>query len=196
MINDMLDVYQEHAFGLPLITSSVCLNDLIPKVLQVFRLEAESRAITFNLHLPDARLTLDADRRRLERVLSNLVHNALKYSPSRGLITVSARIVSAETPVHNAGDAVGMSDRVAIVIEDEGPGIERAVLPHIFEVFFRPQGRQDWRSGRGLGLYFCRLVVDGHHGVIRATNRPHGGAAFLVELPLRKPSHAHHLAHC
>jgi len=193
MINDMLDVYQEHYSGLPLITSSVCLNDLIHEVLHLFRLEAEAREITFDLQLPDDGLMLEADRRRLERVLSNLVHNALKFSPRRGLITVSARSESGGKARHSVGDMAGTGGRVFISIEDEGPGIELDVLPHIFEMFFSHQGRQ---SGRGLGLYFCRLVVEGHHGSIHAANRRQGGATFLVELPAGNESHAHHLAHC
>lgn len=196
MINDMLDVYQEHYSGLPLITSAVCLNDLIHEVLRLFRLEAEARAITFNLRLSEDRLTLKADRRRLERVVSNLVHNALKYSPQGGRITVSARSESADTPAHTVGAAAGMGARISLSIEDEGPGIEPDLLPHIFEMFFRPQGRKDWRSGRGLGLYFCRLVVEGHHGAIHAANRRNGGAVFFVEFPTGKESHVHHLAHC
>ena len=196
MINDMLDVYQENYSGLPLITSSVCLNDLIHEVLHLFRLEAESREITFNIRLPDDRLTLEADRRRLERVLSNLVHNALKFSPRRGLITVSVRSESGGKPMRAADDRAGAGGRLSISIEDEGPGIELDVLPHIFEMFFRHQGLQDWRSGRGLGLYFCRLVVEGHHGSIHAANRRHGGALFLVELPVGSERHVHHLAHC
>lgn len=196
MINDMLDVYQENYSGLPLITSSVCCNDLLREVLHLFRLEAESREITFNLQLPDARLMLQADRRRLERVLSNLVHNALKFSPRRGLITVSARSESGGKPMCAVDDRAGTGGRLSISIEDEGPGIELDVLPHIFEMFFRHQGRQGWRSGRGLGLYFCRLVVEGHHGSIHAANRRNGGAIFLVEFPVVQESHVHHLAHC
>ncbi|HSN03759.1 MAG TPA: PAS domain-containing sensor histidine kinase [Nitrospira sp.] len=196
MINDMLDVYQEHYSCLPLMTSSVCLNDLVHEVLHLFRLEAESREITFNLRLPDDRLMLEGDRRRLERVLSNLVHNALKFSPRRGLVTVSAWSECGENPADGAGNAAETGDRISISIEDEGPGIDLDVLPHIFEMFFRPQGGQDWRTGRGLGLYFCRLVVEGHHGSIRAANRDNGGARFQVELPAGKSSHVHHLAHC
>lgn len=196
MINDMLDVYQENYSGLPLITSSVCLNDLLREVLHLFRLEAESREITFSLQLPDTRLMLQADRRRLERVLSNLVHNALKFSPRRGLITVSARSESGGKPMRAAEGGAGAGDCISISIEDEGPGIELDVLPHIFEMFFNHQGRQDRRSGRGLGLYFCRLVVEGHHGSIHAANRRHGGALFLVEFPVVQESHVHHLAHC
>lgn len=196
MINDMLDVYQEHYSGLPLITSSVCLNDLIREVLHLFRLEAESREIVFDLRLPDDRLMLEADRRRVERVLSNLVHNALKFSPRRGRITVSARNDSGGNPLRADGDGGGTGEWIFLSIEDEGPGIEPDVFPHIFEMFVSHQGRQGWRSGRGLGLYFCRLVVEGHHGSIHAANRPGDGAAFQVTLPVRNKRHVHRLAHC
>lgn len=199
MINDMLDVYQEHYSGLPLITSSVCLHELVHKVLHLFRPEAEAREITFDLRLPGSDLTLQADRRRLDRMLINLVHNALKYSPPGGVITVSAWSGSCESPVLGRGASGPMGrhgDRVFVAVEDEGPGIVSDELPHIFEMFFRPHDRQDWRLGRGLGLYFCRLVVEGHHGSIHAANRSAGGARFLVELPVGNESHVHHLAHC
>ena len=89
-------------------------------------------------------------------------------------------------------DAVGCADRdfgdgrrtAYISVEDEGPGIEPDDLPHIFDMFFRKKDGQDYRIGRGLGLHFCRLVVEAHHGVIRAGNRATGGARFTVELPL------------
>lgn len=196
MINDMLDVYQENYSGLPLITSSVCLNDLIHEVLHLLRLEAEAREITFDLHLPEEGVMLEADRRRLERVLINLVHNALKYSPPRGLITLSIGNGSGKCPAQVTDATEWNEDHVSISIEDEGPGIEPDVLPHIFEMFFRPQRQQDWRVGRGLGLYFCHLVVKGHHGVIRASNRRDGGAQFCVELPAGRASHVHHITHC
>lgn len=199
MINDMLDVYQENYSGLPLITSSVCLNELIHEVLHLFRLEAEAREMTFDLRLPDSNLVLQADRRRIDRVLINLVHNALKYSPPGGVITVSAWGESCERQVVATGDSSQMErngDRVFVAIEDEGPGIASDELPHIFEMFFRPHDRQDWRIGRGLGLHFCRLVVEGHHGSLHAANRSIGGARFLVVLPVGKASHVHHVAHC
>ena len=196
MINDMLDVYQENYSGLPLVTSSVSLNDLIHEVVHLFRLEAEARAVTFMLQLPAHSLMLEADRRRLERVLSNLMHNALKYSPPQGVITVSAWNESGEQPVRAPGNQSGTGDRILMAVEDQGPGIDPDLLPHIFELFCSSPGRQDWRSGRGLGLYFCRLVVEGHHGAIHAANRHNGGARFLMEFPAGKESHGHHLAHC
>jgi PAS domain S-box-containing protein len=196
MINDMLDVFQEHYSGLPLITSAMSLNEVLREVARLFRLEADAREITLRLCLPDEEVTIAADRRRIERVLINLVHNALKYSPPRGVVTASGWVPSdGETPPRSLSDRGG-SEMVCVSIEDDGPGIDPVELPHIFEMFFRHRNRGDGRVGRGLGLHFCRLVVDAHHGSIHAANRPDGGARFTVKLPVRDIHYADHVAHC
>jgi PAS domain S-box-containing protein len=185
MIHDMLDVYQESYSGLPLSLSEVSVLKLAEDVLHVFRSEAQARDVTFHLVRPDdGQIVVTVDSRRMQRVLINLVHNALKYSPPRGVITLSIQAGS-----HEASECAGLdcSDgrRTAYIsVEDEGPGIEADDLPHIFDMFFRKKDGHDYRIGRGLGLHFCRLVVEAHHGVIRAGNRAGGGARFTVELPL------------
>jgi PAS domain S-box-containing protein len=185
MIHDMLDVYQESYSGLPLSLSEVSVMKLAEDVLHVFRSEAQARDITFHLVGPDdGQIIVTVDSRRMQRVLINLVHNALKYSPPHGTITLSIHAGS-----YDASDCVGQdfggSLRAAYIsVEDEGPGMEPDDLPHIFDMFFRKKDGQDYRIGRGLGLHFCRLVVEAHHGVIRAGNRATGGARFTVELPL------------
>lgn len=139
------------------------------------------------LSLPDEAISIKADRRRLERALINLVHNAVKFSSTGGTIVIS---LGHQIPSLSEQATVWLS------VEDEGPGLDPNELPHIFEMFFQHYGRQDGRIGRGLGLYFCRLVVEAHHGQIRAANRPEGGAVFTVELPLEDACHADHVAHC
>ncbi len=194
MINDMLDVYQEHYSGLPLMTSSCVLSEVVHEVVRLFRVEAGARGIIFDLHLPDQEVPIQADRRRLERVLINLVHNAIKFSPAGGTITVS--LYQKAPDLSFTPDRHGWNNtRVSLAVEDDGPGIDPLELPHIFEMFFQHHDRQDGRIGRGLGLYFCRLVVEAHHGCIRAANRPIAGAAFTVELPVREERHAHHAAY-
>jgi PAS domain S-box-containing protein len=186
MIHDMLDVYQESYSGLPLSLSEVSVTKLAEDVMHVFRPEAQARNITFHLTAPaDEPIMVTVDSRRMQRVLINLVHNALKYSPAHGVITLS---IQAGPPIdgsQSAGHVLGDGQRTAYIsVEDEGPGIEPDDLPHIFDLFFRKKDGQDYRIGRGLGLHFCRLVVEAHHGAIRAGNRATGGARFTVELPL------------
>jgi signal transduction histidine kinase len=192
MINDMLDVYQESYSGLPLLTSTVSVEDLIGDVVQLFRSEATAKRIDFHLEMPDDEVAIIADRRRLSRVLVNLVHNALKFSPQGGSITVTVQVEHRECP---DGEPPGApSFRIIIRVADEGPGIASEDLPHVFEMFCRRKDPGDIRIGRGLGLHFCRLVVAAHGGKIRAENRPAGGAVFSVELPLNQEAYAGHIA--
>ena len=191
MIHDMLDVYQESYSGLPLSLSEVPVRKLAEDVVHVFRSEAQAKDITFRLIGPDdGPLVVTVDGRRMQRVFINLVHNALKYSPPHGVITLCIQAGPRDQAgSYDASQCLGRNVddglRTAYIsIEDEGPGIEPEDLPHLFDMFFRKKDGQDYRIGRGLGLHFCRLVVEAHHGVIRAGNRATGGARFTVELPL------------
>jgi len=194
MINDMLDVYQESYSGLPLLTSTVSVKDLIADVVQLFRSEATAKRIAFHLEMPDDDVVITADRRRLLRVLVNLVHNAIKFSSQGGRITVS---IHTETRDYTGGESPGTpSLQATIQVADEGPGIASEDLPHVFEMFGRRKDPGDIRIGRGLGLHFCRLVVAAHRGKIRAENRSSRGAVFSVELPLNQEAYAGHIADC
>lgn len=182
MINDMLDVYQESYAGLPLIVSTFSARALFVESTHLFRPEAEAKGVTFSLDCPDEEILITGDRRRLQRVGINLLHNALKYSPPNGTITISIK------QGREGALPVGMGtpgDPVLIMrVEDEGPGIQPDDLPYLFEMFFRKKDGHDLRIGRGLGLHFCRLVVEAHHGRIWAANRLTGGAQFSVALPM------------
>ena len=194
MINDMLDVYQESYSGLPLLASTVSVNSLVADVVQLFRPEAAAKRIAFHLEMPEEDVVMTADRRRLLRVLINLVHNALKFSPQGGQITVT---VHAKARGCTGSESRGTSSsQAAIQVADEGPGIAPEDLPHLFEMFGRRKDPGDIRMGRGLGLHFCRLVVEGHRGRILAENHSSGGAVFSVELPLNQEAYAGYIADC
>lgn len=188
MINDMLDVYQENYSGLPLLTSMVSLKALTDDALRLFRTEAESQGISFRTDLPREDVLVRVDARRLQRVLINLVHNAMKFSPPGGTITVAVR---EDRPQGLRRRSAQTEARVVTVqVADEGPGIEAAELPHLFELFFKKKDAGDIRAGRGLGLHFCRLVMEAHGGRIRAENRSSGGAVFSLVLPVMEESYA------
>lgn len=192
MINDMLDVYQESYSGLPLLKTSVSLQALADEVTRLFRSEAEASRISFRLEVPACTVRVQADGRRLLRVLINLVHNALKFSPPGGLITVTVR------EERKAGPALPEVEPAAVTVQvaDEGPGIAAEDLPHLFELFFRKRDPGDIRTGRGLGLHFCRLVMEAHGGRISAENRPAGGAVFSLLLPAHEEAYAGQSADC
>ncbi len=194
MINDMLDVYQESYSGLPLLNSTVSVKGLVTDVMRLFRSEATAKRIDFHVAMPEDDVAMMADRRRLLRVLINLVHNAIKFSPQGGRITVSVHVEAREWADRESLDT--SSSQVMIRIADEGPGIAPEDLSHLFEMFGRRKDPGDTRMGRGLGLHFCRLVVAAHRGKILAENRSSGGAVFSVELPLNQEAYAGHIADC
>jgi signal transduction histidine kinase len=102
-------------------------------------------------------------------VLRNLIENAANYAPERTTIALSAR----RDP-----------DHVALVVEDEGPGIPEADLQRIFERFYRvDKARSRETGGTGLGLSIVKHLVGLHGGDVRAENRPTGGARFTVRIP-------------
>jgi len=124
----------------------------------------------------------DADR--LLQVISNLLENALKYTPSGGHVAVAVTNVDrAAAPAKAGGDvATPAGDFARLTVTDDGPGIDPADLPFVFDRFYRAQGSRG-TPGAGLGLAICRALVEAHGGAISAGTAPGGGAQFAVLLP-------------
>jgi two-component system phosphate regulon sensor histidine kinase PhoR len=118
---------------------------------------------------PDA-ASLVGDPAKLHDVLRNLIENAANYAPERTTITLSA---------HRDGDG-----HIALVVEDEGPGIPEADRQRVFERFYRvDKARSRETGGTGLGLSIVKHLVGLHGGDVRVENRPAGGARFIVRIP-------------
>ncbi len=112
-----------------------------------------------------------ADPDRLRQVLTNLVTNAVKYSPEGGSITVRCR----ERGLHH----------VVIAVTDHGLGIPPEQVGKLFQKFARVRSDEHMKiSGTGLGLYICRLIVEGHGGQIWVESEPGKGCTFAIALPL------------
>lgn len=127
----------------------------------------------FVMDLPATLPALRCDRRTIELLLSNLVENAVKYSPGGTTVTVRAW----------SEDAT-----LKLAVTDEGPGIPPDVLPRVFERFFR--GNHHGAPGTGLGLAISRRVAEAHGGTLTAVSEPGAGSTFTVTLPLGGPADA------
>jgi two-component system, OmpR family, sensor histidine kinase KdpD len=111
----------------------------------------------------------------MERVLVNLIHNAIKYSPSGTAIGISARLND--------------THELEFAVEDEGPGVPAEDRECIFEPFFRRRAAQQSNvAGHGLGLAICQSIVLAHSGRMHVADRPDGSARFSVLLPARMSS--------
>ncbi len=173
LVADLLDASRVQQGRLMLDLAPIDLAELARRVIDRFEHAAERT----ELH----RLELQApapvigiwDGARLDQVLTNLVSNALKYSPKGGLVRVSVTAT-------DGGGAV-------LSVEDEGIGIPAEEMPKLFEPFVRLSGAGHI-SGTGLGLYITRELVSRHGGSIECDSRPGGGTTFIVRLPPAAPA--------
>jgi signal transduction histidine kinase len=134
----------------------------------LFQSLAEDRQIALTWEAPE-RLPISGDVRLIQRMLGNLLDNAIKYTPAGGSVNVALQ--------RNAeGSAF-------IRVRDSGPGISAKDLPHIFDRFYRGDPSRS-QPGAGLGLSFARAVARAHGGDITVENGPSSGALFRVALPV------------
>jgi two-component system, OmpR family, sensor histidine kinase BaeS len=148
------------------------LNPLIQQVADRFRPQAASRRIEINTPHPPEESPLPSvslDAQRVEQILSNLLGNALRFTPDGGKIAIECRRSVAT---------------ISLNIRDNGPGIPPDALPNIFERFYRAdRSRSREEGGSGLGLSIARRLAEAHGGTLTAANHPAGGAIFTLTLP-------------
>ncbi len=166
LINANLAVSEAEAGLAKVELEEVALDALVAEVCELFEPAAEEKGTTLRVQTLTPCL-VRGDRQHFQRVVANLVDNALKYTPSGGSVTASVTI--------SHGNA-------RLTIEDSGIGIPSQDLPHVFERFFRgPQVTS--APGHGLGLSLARALVTLHGGEISAASQPGKGSIFTVTLP-------------
>jgi signal transduction histidine kinase len=143
---------------------------VVERALATVEAEVATRELTVELDIPEA-LAAAADARLLGRVFGCLLDNAVRYAGRRGRISIRA-----------AED----DGQVVIAVGNSGPALTADERARVFEREFRIAERSAGaRRGRGLGLYFCRLVVEAHGGSIAVASPPHLPVEFVVRLPVR-----------
>ncbi len=167
MVNALLDVYKLEEGKLEAVPQAVRLDELVQKSISQITPEARSKSITLNNDVGDA--TVFVDDGLIVRVLTNLLANAVKHTPTGGTVTMTT------DGVRVAGDFV------RVRITDTGAGIPAEDAPHVFDRFYQGQGRS--RGGTGLGLAFCKLAVALHGGDIVVANPGQPGAVLELTLP-------------
>jgi signal transduction histidine kinase len=171
LIEDLLDISRIITGRLALEKSRVDLVAIAAVAIDSARPAALGQAVHLTASLPPA-LWIEADPQRIQQVISNLLNNALKFTPAHGSIHVR---------VEQAGDAA------TIEVQDTGVGIARDVLPRIFNRF--EQGDQSTTrrfGGLGIGLAIVKYFVEQHDGLITASSQgPNHGSCFTITLPLR-----------
>ncbi|HYP25300.1 MAG TPA: ATP-binding protein [Blastocatellia bacterium] len=174
LINDLLDLTRIISGKIELVREPTDLNALLEAIVEQARPQAEARQMSLTLSMPGDALVLDVDPVRLQQVVTNLVTNALKFTPFGGEVSISLRGEEAEAP----GAAV-------IEVTDTGIGIDPDFLTRIFDRFSQAsQGINRQYGGLGLGLAISRALVEMHGGEISAYSHGIGlGSRFTVRLP-------------
>ncbi len=170
-VNDLLDIAKLEAGRMVLDYSEAELADLVRLNAAHFESLAEERGIALSVHAPD-KLAAQVDVEKLERVLFNLLANALKFTPAGGRV----RLV-----LKTAGETA------TVTVEDSGPGVPRYLRRSIFRRFFQAKSAEHAQGGTGLGLAIVKAFVELHGGRVSVGDTPGGGATFCFEVPLTAP---------
>ena len=174
IINTMLDIAEAESGAAEITLEEVDIARVTRRACELFQAIAEENSIKIATELPDS-CVVYGETRKLQRMVANLLDNALKYTPPEGTVTVSV----------NADNG-----QVAISISDTGVGISEDDLPHIFKRFYRCDISRA-QGGTGLGLSLVRAIVHSHGGSVNATSHLGKGSTFTVTLT--QPSLPHQL---
>ncbi|HEY0955733.1 MAG TPA: PAS domain-containing sensor histidine kinase, partial [Roseateles sp.] len=169
LVNDLLDLSKIERGVEPMHPERLDLRPLAAELGRELAPLLAARDQQLRTTLGDAELPVLADRRRLQQLLRNLLANAIRFSPTGGLIELQA--------------ALAPDGSVRVDVSDRGPGIPPDELETIFEAFVQSSATRDSAGGTGLGLAICRRIAQAHGGRVWATNREGGGAVLSLTLP-------------
>jgi len=172
LLNDLLDLSKLEAGKMQLDVTSVNLADLVTACIkeQNLRMREKNLSSKFNPGLADALCV--CDRNRILQVMTNIIANAIKFSPEAGEIRV---------------DLEPVDSGYQIRVSDQGAGIPDEELDQVFDKFYQSVRNRNQSGSTGLGLAVCREIINLHHGRIWAENNPQKGTSILFEIPREQP---------
>lgn len=179
LVNQILDVRKIDKQQLHLHCQATDMVPFCEAICKMFEFSANERNIKFKFnHDGIDKLETWIDRSQFDKVITNLLSNAFKYTPDGGEVTVS---VGAGSVPARVGEVFTLQ------VIDNGVGLDDESLKHIFDRFYQGHNSRKMKvAGTGIGLNLCKMIVDMHHGKILAQNRNDGqkGSIFTVQIPL------------
>ncbi|MEL6308638.1 MAG: HAMP domain-containing sensor histidine kinase, partial [Chloroflexota bacterium] len=169
LVTDILDIAQiQIANQVRLIDLPV--NPVVKDSVKNLKVIAESQKIDLSAHVPDETLSYPIDKNYFERMIDNLVSNAIKYTPDGGKVTVTMTI-------YDEGS-------FEIAVQDTGLGIPEDAIPNLFDAFYRVKKKEHAsRAGSGLGLSMVQAIVEQHGGTIKVASVEGEGSTFTIYFP-------------
>jgi heavy metal sensor kinase len=169
LVDDLLTLSKSDLGEIPLQPTTIDLHRLLNDLQRQGEILAGEKGVLLELDCQDNGAVIHADELRIRQALLNLLTNAIRYTPSQGVVTIAAGVTESA---------------VTITISDTGIGIEDRHLQHIFERFYRVDKKiHQYDGGTGLGLAIVKWVVDAHHGTIGVSSTPGQGSSFTMTLP-------------
>ncbi len=170
LVDDLLDLAAGKTEHLSETPHPVVINPLVTKVVNQLRPESEEKVQDLRVYVPHEPLTVQSTEDGIERILVNLIGNAVKYTPEEGRVEVSLE---------------RHEEELILTVTDTGIGIPEEALPHLFEEFFRAENAKAIeREGTGLGLSIVKSLVERYGGRVSVTSQVGRGTTFVVHLPL------------
>jgi len=180
LIADLRLLAETEAGGFRLAPEPASVAEVVRQTAEAFRPKAEAKGVALALDIPENLPPALLDRTRIEQVIGNLVDNAIRHTPSGGMVTISA-----ETPPAAAESGPGKAGVVRIAVSDSGEGIPEALTPFVFDRMYRVDPSRDRSTGgAGLGLTIAKKLVEAHGGSISVASAAGAGSRFAFDLPL------------
>jgi NtrC-family two-component system sensor histidine kinase KinB len=172
MVESLLDIARMESGDMEIDLQDTQLKPVVEGVVSELLPQANDYGVILRVEIPSELPQVRVDRAKITRVVSNILDNAIKFTPSGGQVLVACRVISGEM--------------LAVEISDSGPGIPQEFREKIFEPFSQVPEQRGRRRGSGLGLTFCKLAVEAHGGRIWVEEGPGGGSLFTFTLPISK----------
>jgi len=199
MVGDILDIYRNENGQFVLHRTPVYIEQIVTESFSQLDIYAKEKGISMHFESPQFPLEVMGDKKRLRRALVNLMENAIKYSPEDSIVEVEAQVLNGDWPkpgmaksaVSGQPPLKGERDRLMLMITDHGIGIPSEYHECIFDKYFSIRSdSESRREGIGLGLAFCKQVVEAHGGsiwvespIVNNASDHRQGCRFYVTLP-------------
>ena len=183
MVAELLDLARIESGGRQLHLDDVDLGRIATESTERLRTFAERQGVTLEVGLEPDLPPVRGEAARLAQVFANLVHNAVKFSPSGSEVRIGVRRDQLDSPIASRPRSAGPAMLVGWVA-DQGPGVAATDKPRIFERFYKADRTRTSGGGTGLGLAIARHIVEGHGGVIRVESEEGRGATFEFTIPI------------
>ena len=168
LVGDLFQLSKLEAKQVELHLEAFSLNELLQDISQRYALIAKEKEIDFVWEQSDQVALVEADLALIERVLQNLIDNALKFTPKGGEVRVNMQVKKGQ---------------VEVAVENSGSYIEQEAIPSLFDRYFK--GRKENKESTGLGLAIVKNILDLHKSIIRVSSDREVGTSFVFDLPLR-----------